>query len=558
MSARDGRWELLDRESDPVTADRAGVDDRVTHYQQVAEAIRTESGRLHRIASGAALQGKYADELRSSAGDVAKDLDQVQGRYDAVASALRDYGPALDAALSGTWQALQDAEDADTASTQANGMPQNTAPEGQTLTANQQAENDDRTKAVNAAADRMSAAKAKLATVLDVLDTAGRAAASRIRGSFGDGLTDSGWDKFKAGFANFLKILVKVLTYIAIALAALALLIPGVGELVMAAGAALAAITVVANAALVGMGEGSWADLGVAIAGLLTFGVGKVLGPAIQGAVSAIGKATGKAGSAIGSVIRGGGRAGAGEDVQLSLRGGGSSSRNSLTTPRPEAGDPPPRVDWEPGRSHLEPGQVNDPENAVRTYTSAAYIRINGFLRGKGNDFNAAKSDFSTGERGARDAFRSVGEATAADSWLREASTGEVITTFRGVRQPYIKDVLDEQKIGSILEEKGMMSTSAKRKFAEDWAGAKGVLLQVTGRSGADVRGVAMVPEQQEHVYPSGTEFQVTGRTTNEEGHLTHMSLQEIRVPHVPPVTVPSAANPAAGRAEWPDWLRKP
>jgi hypothetical protein len=72
------------------------------------------------------------------------------------------------------------------------------------------------------------------------------------------------------------------------ALAVIALVIPGVGEMVLAAGIALAAVTVVANIGLKALGGGSWADLGIAIAGLLTFGAAKVLGPAISAGLKSI------------------------------------------------------------------------------------------------------------------------------------------------------------------------------------------------------------------------------------------------------------------------------
>ncbi|MDI5962208.1 DUF6531 domain-containing protein [Streptantibioticus silvisoli] len=288
MPERPGPWDLLDRPSDPVVADLPEIDSRLAYFRSLAETMRTEGQRLSRIASGESLQGKYADELRSSSGDVAKDLDQVVGRYEAVVSALGDYRPALDAALLGSSQALDDAIDADAAQRAADAMPKATASDGGQLTTQQEQANTDKTTATDAAAGRLDAAKQKLANVLSALDEAGQSAAATIRKGFNDGLTDSGWDRFKYAFKKFLQILIKVLTYIGMALAVIALVIPGVGEAVFAATVAVAGVTLAANIGLKALGGGSWADLGMAIAGLVTLGGAKILGPAIQGGLKSL------------------------------------------------------------------------------------------------------------------------------------------------------------------------------------------------------------------------------------------------------------------------------
>jgi len=304
---RPGPWDLLDRPSDPVVADTVAIDSRLAHFRSLADAMRVEGQRLSKIASGEALAGKYADELRSASGDVAKDLNQVVGRYDAVVEALVAFQPAVDAALTGSAAALDDAINASAAQRQADSMQLATAvlfnyrddqlPEGlpgTELTPQQVQANEDKAVATEAAAARLREAKARLAGVLANLDDVGRQAAATIRRSFNDGLTDSGWDRFKYAFKKFLKILVKVLTYIGMALAVIAILIPGVGPLIFAAGAAIAGVALAAEIGLMALGEGSWLDLGMAIAGLFTLGVGKLFGPAINsGLRSAMGSIKG-------------------------------------------------------------------------------------------------------------------------------------------------------------------------------------------------------------------------------------------------------------------------
>jgi hypothetical protein len=329
MPERPGPWDLLDHPSDPVVADLPEMDSRVAYYRSLAETMRTEGQRLSQIASGESLKGKYADKLRSSAGTVAKNLDQVVGRYEAVAQALTGYEPALSAALLGSSQALDDAINANSAVQAAAAMPTATAPAGGQLTPQQVQANTDKTTATSAAADRLNAAKQKLAGVLSALDQAGQAAAATIRRGFNDGLTDSGWDRFKYAFKKFLQILIKVLTYIGMALAAIALVIPGVGEAVFALGVAAAAVALGANIALKAMGGGSWADLGIAIAGLLTFGAAKVLGPALQAGLKGLAGAVRGVGTTATDVVEdvGSGAAGALEDA-----GGGATSEIASET----------------------------------------------------------------------------------------------------------------------------------------------------------------------------------------------------------------------------------
>jgi RHS repeat-associated protein len=306
MPERPGPWELLDKPSDPVVADLPEMNSRLAYFRSLAETMRTEGQRLSQISSGESLKGQYADKLRSSSGTVAKDLDQVVGRYEAVVQALTTYQPALETALLGSSQALDDAIDANAAVQAADAMPTATAPPGQKLTAQQEQANTDKTTATSAAADRLNAAKQKLAGVLSAIDQAGQAAAATIRKGFNDGLTDSLWDRIKAFFKKFLQILIKILTYVAMALAVIALVIPGVGEALLAATVAIAAVTLVAEVGLKALGGGSWADIGMAIAGLLTLGAAKVLGPAISAGVKSLSsgaKAVGDAGGGAASHI---------------------------------------------------------------------------------------------------------------------------------------------------------------------------------------------------------------------------------------------------------------
>jgi len=271
MPERSGRWDLLDRPSDPVAADTVAIDERLTYFRSLSEMLRVEGERLSRIGSGESLRGEYADELRSAATEVAKDLNQTVGRYKAVVSALADYRPALDAALVESASALDDAIDAAGARGVADGILLAAAEPGSQLTPQQVQSNADKRSATDAASGRLQAAKDRLAGALRRLDEAGQRAAATVREGFDDGLKDSGWYRFKHDLKKILKILVKVLEYIGIALAILAIFIPGLGPIIFAIGAAALAT----SAALFALGEGSWEDVAMSVVGMLTLGAGK-------------------------------------------------------------------------------------------------------------------------------------------------------------------------------------------------------------------------------------------------------------------------------------------
>jgi hypothetical protein len=313
--------------------------------------MRVEGERLAKISKGESLTGKYADELRSSSGEVSSDLLQVVDRYDTVVRALTEFQPAVPVALAGSSLALDHAIDASGAQRGADALQTVTATGDTPLTTDQVQSNADKVTAVNDASERLTAAKSELAGVLSRFDDAGRQAATTIRGGFNDGLTDSTWDRFKYAFAKFLKILVKILTYIGMALAVLALIIPGLGPLIFALGVVLEVVALAADAALMAMGEGSWVDIGIAIAGLLTLGVGKLFAPAIEagmasikaGMKSGLGSAKAWAGGLKG--FRGPARAVDGERAPLlGSRPGSPAGQADNEIPRPTDWEVPPNA----------------------------------------------------------------------------------------------------------------------------------------------------------------------------------------------------------------------
>ncbi|WP_130179067.1 hypothetical protein [Cryobacterium sp. SO1] len=276
MPKRPGQWELLDQDGDPVTADTFAVEARASQYRKFAQVLELEAATLEKIAGGDVLKGQYADALRESAREVSEDLHKVVGRYQHVVDAVTGFLPAIEIGLQGSADALDDAVEADGRGRAASAVPDIIAPEDGTLSAEDEAANTENSRRQDISVEDLLAAKAKLGSVLAELNAAGSRAAKTIRAGFDDGLTDTTGDRIKAWFVKFLQILTQVLMVIGMALAVIALLIPGLGAAVLMAIAgielALVAVEVAAQAALLGLGGGSLADLGFAIAGLLIGG----------------------------------------------------------------------------------------------------------------------------------------------------------------------------------------------------------------------------------------------------------------------------------------------
>jgi hypothetical protein len=286
MPARAGNWALLGEGSDPVVADVDVVHDLVNYYTTMAQEITSEADVLRRIGEGdeSQFKGDTANAVRKKSKEVAASLQKLSGRYDAIRDALTGYLPELDHGLAESLAALHDAEEADAAGARATAMPdpgQNRAQDAPPLTDDEQGAITAKHRAADDASAASGAAVARLRRAVDGLNAAGKAAATTIRAAWDDGLHDTTGDKIKAFFSKLLKILVKIFTYIGIALAALAILIPGVGVLTFMAAVA-ASVVLVGNIALASMGEGSWLDVITSVVSIVLVGAGAALTKAVS------------------------------------------------------------------------------------------------------------------------------------------------------------------------------------------------------------------------------------------------------------------------------------
>jgi hypothetical protein len=276
MSIRNlGSWDPLDLDSDPVYADPDAVSDAQTRYQNIAQNINDAVSKLQQIVdtNSESLAGQYVGALQKNAQTILTDLTKAGVRYTDVADQIKAYQTPLGNGLSDTASALTLAETAVAAQKAAQGLPNPQPSSGQTLTDDQLQQKTSRTNAVNSADDDLSAAKSRLSDAMDALNTAGKRFGDAVNSNnYKDGLTDTWKDKVDAVFAE----ISKIFGAIGMALAGLALLIPGLDAIVLAS-VIVGVVTLVANSVLLANGQGSVLDVVMGAVGLGLAGAGGLI-----------------------------------------------------------------------------------------------------------------------------------------------------------------------------------------------------------------------------------------------------------------------------------------
>ena len=278
------QWEPLGLDSDPVPGDPAQISQEAQHLSSVANQISGQVAALRKIASDNVECGQHADVIRSSAGDLADQLDKVVGRYQNVSSALNGWIPDLEEAQSMSIQALDQAEGPYKQVNQ-----QVVLPSGNNLTAQQKQDVQNYHTAMNKAQGELTAAKNLLNKATSLRDNSASYHAGLINKACDDGVKDSWWDKFKdwvSQYAGIIKDICTVLEIIATILAVIALFIPGL-DIIVILGIAATALALIGRTMLAATGNGSWFDVALDAFALLTFGAGKIVGNMMKGAFGA-------------------------------------------------------------------------------------------------------------------------------------------------------------------------------------------------------------------------------------------------------------------------------
>jgi hypothetical protein len=298
-------WQPLGLDSDPVPGEPTAVSQEAAHLASVARTIADQVTALNKIASGGTnevLKGKYADKIRSAAGDLSGQLGKVVGRYQKASSALNDYVPDLESAQSMSLTALHQASGP---SSQLSSLGGQQLPAGASLTAAQQQQVTDHKNAVTKAQGALKDAHTLLGKATHLRDQSASTCASKIHTASDDSMKDhwSLWGAIKSAVhaaAGWIKTVCTILEVIGVVLAIVAFIIaqfiPGLDVLVDALVMAAFFTTLAATGGrlvLAATGNGSWWDFAVDAFACLTFGGGRLLGTALK-AISEGGEATAK------------------------------------------------------------------------------------------------------------------------------------------------------------------------------------------------------------------------------------------------------------------------
>jgi hypothetical protein len=273
MSGRPVDWSPL-AGSDPIGGDVTAVASEAKYYRDLAHEISAQAAKLRRIASAGEQVGQVADKLREVANDTAGKLDQTHGRVAAVGEALTSWIPHLDTAQSETLAALNQAKDA-VARQQANAAPAPGSPPPKTDA--DKAADKARAHRLDAADGDLAAAKKRFDDAVSERDAQASKAAGHIKDALDDGLKDSWWDSFcdwVSEHVDIIKMVVEILTWVATAVAIIALFIPGLNVLALA----LMIGVLAGHTLLAATGNGSWTDVLMDVAAIATFKIGSVLG----------------------------------------------------------------------------------------------------------------------------------------------------------------------------------------------------------------------------------------------------------------------------------------
>jgi len=278
------QWKPLGWDTDPIPGDPQEISAEAAHLTQMAKEITGQVAALRKISADGVQIGQSPDAIRSAASTLAGQLVKVADRYHNVAVALRGWGPELEQAQRMSVQALNQAEIPYARLNQPVILPS-----GSNLTAAQQQEVTAFHAAMRRAEDELAAARALLGRAISLRDSQSAYTQAKIDAASSDALTDSWWDHVENWVDHHAGVLVDICTgleIVATGLAVAAIIFSGVGILV-ALGIGATALALAGRTLLASAGDGSWFDVMLDAAALLTFGTGKIVGRMMEGVFEA-------------------------------------------------------------------------------------------------------------------------------------------------------------------------------------------------------------------------------------------------------------------------------
>jgi hypothetical protein len=266
----DGRLATLKR-ADPVEMDVVQK-----RYQHIADTIDDAVTKLQKIVDAGedGLRGQYVEPLKKDATSLKDSLSKAAVRYRDVANECAKYEPELQHAIDETKAAEREEADGDAALTRANAMPDPQKGADGTISPEEQQKGIDKGREQENATGDVTAAKNRLTAALDALDAAGKAFGDAVNcKKYDDGLTD----KINWRVMAIFKMISKIFGFIALILAVLAFIIPGVGLLAILSVVATA-VLLVADSVLLAGGGGSVLSVVLDAVGLGFAGLGAFAG----------------------------------------------------------------------------------------------------------------------------------------------------------------------------------------------------------------------------------------------------------------------------------------
>jgi hypothetical protein len=298
--SRPADWSPL-RGSDPTPGSPDVVAEQARRSGDVAAELRAQVSRLRRIGADQELRGEYAERLRECAAELVGDLQEIERRYARVAAALQRWEPLLREGQESADRILLRAraldEDRRALHRQAGTVgqlerPDDPTPAQQTAFDADQAAADRARRRLEDIDEELRGLERELGTVEDRVRADGRAVGSEIRDAVADDIEDTTWedvkgvvveawravDTFIDGIAKGIRLAVEALQLIAMALAVVALFVPGLNLLIVALTVGLA----LTQGMLYATGNATFTDLALAGLSLLTLGMGALGGRLIS------------------------------------------------------------------------------------------------------------------------------------------------------------------------------------------------------------------------------------------------------------------------------------
>jgi len=257
-----------DSEYNPLKGNASLVQSKAEHYAQIANAITRSVDTLNHVGEIGGMKSKAIDALKSTASDVADDINKARDRYSVTASALKTYSSKLktaqddaDAAITLINSRESEVESASHKAATAKQALEDAKPEDKATSTTASGKADD---AVTDANKALSDAHAAWHTALDHKNTAAKAAIDEIKevvdGKKNHGLEDSLWDDW----GDIIKTICEWAGVLSIFLS----WVPFLGQLLLIL-AVIGAVIALVESVVKAINGGSWVDVAFAAVGLV-------------------------------------------------------------------------------------------------------------------------------------------------------------------------------------------------------------------------------------------------------------------------------------------------